>query len=151
MPGCYECSAVETFEIPLSEEGTPPADVCSTDIDGTELTSGAAARLTFERALVLCGEHDVEASFNLSLFDPDTTREQIAESVALARRELGTPWTHPRTEAHSGTPLAARLRAEGRLHGDEAHALLARAQADAVDPLGRALSVVARVERLDVA
>lgn len=71
-----------------------------------------------DRALALCRQHDVEPSFNLLLFDPDATLEQIAESLALARREIGTPWTFGRTEPYPGTPLLERLRAEGRLVGD---------------------------------
>jgi anaerobic magnesium-protoporphyrin IX monomethyl ester cyclase len=71
-----------------------------------------------EQALALCRAHDIRPSFNLMLFDPDATLEEIAQSIAFGRSEVGTPFGLGRTEVFPGTPLFARLRNEGRLVGD---------------------------------
>lgn len=46
-PGCYEYSVVDTFEVPLPEEGISPKDLCPIDVVGAELACGDAARLSF--------------------------------------------------------------------------------------------------------
>jgi hypothetical protein len=70
------------------------------------------------RAIALCLEHGVLPSFNFMLFDPDCSLEQVAESLAFARDNVGLPWNVCRTEIYSGTALRSRLLDEGRLSGD---------------------------------
>lgn len=70
------------------------------------------------RAIALCREHGILPSFNLMLFDPESTLEQIAETVDFARQHLDLPWNVCRTEVYSGTPLYERLKAQDRLQGD---------------------------------
>lgn len=70
------------------------------------------------RAITLCSERGILPSFNLMLFDPDSTLEQIAETVAFARQHLDLPWNVCRTEVYSGTPLYERLKTQDRLQGD---------------------------------
>lgn len=71
-----------------------------------------------QRAIALCRRHGIVPSFNLMLFDPDCSLEQVGETVDFARQHLDLPWNVCRTEIYSGTPLYGRLKAEGRLQGD---------------------------------
>jgi anaerobic magnesium-protoporphyrin IX monomethyl ester cyclase len=71
-----------------------------------------------QRAIALCRAHGIVPSFNLMLFDPDCTLEEVAVTVGFAREHLDLPWNVCRTEIYSGTPLFHRLAAEGRLQGD---------------------------------
>lgn len=70
------------------------------------------------RAIALCREHGVRPSFNLMLFDPDCTLEDVAITLDFAAQHADLPWNVCRTEIYSGTRLQARLAAEARLEGD---------------------------------
>jgi anaerobic magnesium-protoporphyrin IX monomethyl ester cyclase len=70
-----------------------------------------------ERAIRLCSERDLKPSFNLMLFDPDCTLEEVRESVDFAAAHTEIPWNVCRTEIYPGTRLCERLSAEGRLRG----------------------------------
>ena len=78
-------------------------------------THGPADNL---RAIALCLEHGIRPSFNLMLFDPETTLADVAANIELAAGSLPLQWNLCRTEVYSGTPLLERLRREGRLEGD---------------------------------
>lgn len=90
--------------------------------------SASAARLHYlgrahdptdnERAVSLCRDHGIMPSFNLMLFDPDCTLDDIAATLDFAERHAHLPWNICRTEIYSGTHLRSRLAAEGRLQGD---------------------------------
>jgi radical SAM superfamily enzyme YgiQ (UPF0313 family) len=71
-----------------------------------------------ERAIALCREHGLMPSFNLMLFDPDCTLDDVATTIEFAAANSDLPWNVCRTEIYSGTPLLDRLAAEGRLSGD---------------------------------
>lgn len=70
------------------------------------------------RALDRCRESGVHPSFNLMLFDPESTLEQIAVTVDFAASTAELPWNVCRTEIYPGTELFARLARAGRLLGD---------------------------------
>ncbi|MBI5500265.1 MAG: B12-binding domain-containing radical SAM protein [Deltaproteobacteria bacterium] len=70
------------------------------------------------RALDVMGRLDLHACFNLLLFNPDSTLEDVAANVAFLRERPGNPMNFCRTEIYAGTPLERRLRARGRLLGD---------------------------------
>jgi hypothetical protein len=70
------------------------------------------------RAIRLCREHGIVPSFNLMLFDPDCSLEDVAHTLSFARETIDLPWNMCRTEIYSGTPLLQRLTNEGRLAGD---------------------------------
>jgi hypothetical protein len=70
------------------------------------------------RAIAMCREHGIVPSFNLMIFDPDCSLEQVMASAAFAREHVDLPWNLCRTEIYSGTGLYRRLTAEGRLQGD---------------------------------
>jgi anaerobic magnesium-protoporphyrin IX monomethyl ester cyclase len=70
------------------------------------------------RAIALCDEHGIRPSFNLMLFDPDTTVAEIATNIDFAQRTAHLPWNVCRTEIYCGTALEKRLAGEKRLLGD---------------------------------
>jgi hypothetical protein len=70
------------------------------------------------RAIRLCREHGIVPSFNLMIFDPDCSLEDVARTLSFARETIDLPWNMCRTEIYSGTPLLQRLQSEGRLAGD---------------------------------
>ncbi len=71
-----------------------------------------------ERALRLVNEAGLHACFNLLLFNPDSTLEDVAENLRFLRRHGENPMNFCRTEVYAGTPLERRLAREGRLLGD---------------------------------
>lgn len=71
-----------------------------------------------ERALSLCAEQGMHASFNVMLFDPETSVEDVERNLAFLERHIDLPWNVCRTEIYPGTHLFARLRASGQLFGD---------------------------------
>lgn len=71
-----------------------------------------------ERALAVVNQLDIHTCFNLLLFNPDSTLQDVAANVAFLRRNRDNPMNFCRTEIYAGTPLERRLRAGGRLRGD---------------------------------
>lgn len=71
-----------------------------------------------ERALAIMRELDLHACFNLLLWNPDSTLEDVALNAGFLGRQTFHPLNFCRTEIYSGTPLESRLRQEGRLLGD---------------------------------
>jgi hypothetical protein len=61
---------------------------------------------------------DLHACFNLLLFNPDSTLEDVEANVGFLRAHPRNPMNFCRTEVYAGTPLERRLRAQGRLEGD---------------------------------
>jgi radical SAM superfamily enzyme YgiQ (UPF0313 family) len=69
-------------------------------------------------ALRILNEIDVHIAFNLLMFEPDTTMEDIQINLRFIERHLDNPFNFCRAEAYAGTGLERQLRAEGRLLGD---------------------------------
>ena len=69
------------------------------------------------RALELLRAAGVYACFNVLLFEPDTTLEDIEENINFLRGSLDFPWNFCRTEVYPGSMLEQRLRDQGRLRG----------------------------------
>ncbi|HOU54291.1 MAG TPA: cobalamin-dependent protein [Myxococcota bacterium] len=72
---------------------------------------------TCERSLRLLRQAGIYACFNILLFEPDTTLQDVAENLAFLEGVPDTPWNFCRAEVYPGTPLEERLRARGRLRG----------------------------------
>lgn len=70
-----------------------------------------------ERALEIVNELDIHACFNLLLWNPDSTLEDVAHNVAFLGTHARNPMNFCRTEVYAGTPLEARLRERGALIG----------------------------------
>lgn len=89
---------------------------------GTELTLRALGRSqTLEQnqdALKTLNEIDIHACFNMLLFGPDTTIEDLRGNVEFLHEHPHNPMNFCRTELYAGTPLETKMRREGRLLGD---------------------------------
>jgi anaerobic magnesium-protoporphyrin IX monomethyl ester cyclase len=71
-----------------------------------------------EGALRILNELDIYHSFNVLLFDPETTLEGVQENLDFMERHARTPFNFCRAEVYAGTPLKRALEAQGRLEGD---------------------------------
>jgi anaerobic magnesium-protoporphyrin IX monomethyl ester cyclase len=71
-----------------------------------------------ERALSLCREQRIPATFNLMMFDPDASMHDVQATIDFGEKHSDFPWNICRTEVYPGTHLFNRLKAEGRLEGD---------------------------------
>jgi phage tail protein X len=69
------------------------------------------------RALALCRQHALRASFNVMLFDPDCSLADVAAAIHFSEENVDATWNIWRTEIYSGTRLCAELAAGGRLEG----------------------------------
>lgn len=70
-----------------------------------------------DEALRACREAGIFVCYNLLLFEPDATVEDVAENVAFIRAHADHPVNFCRAEPYAGTPLAASLEARGELFG----------------------------------
>jgi len=61
---------------------------------------------------------DLYTCFNMLIFDPDTTVESLRTNIAFIRYAAEFPSNFGRVELYAGTPLLARMQAEGRVTGD---------------------------------
>jgi hypothetical protein len=71
-----------------------------------------------ESSLRLLAEHRVLHTFNVQLFDPDTTLDSLGDNLSLLRAWPGVPWNFGQTQVYAATPLEDRLLADDRLQGD---------------------------------
>jgi radical SAM superfamily enzyme YgiQ (UPF0313 family) len=71
-----------------------------------------------ERAIANIRAAGLRSSFNIMLFDPDCTLEEIRENIDFGEQYLELTWNVCRTEIYPGTALLERLRTAGRLQGD---------------------------------
>lgn len=69
-------------------------------------------------AIDLMRELRLYTCFNMLVFDPDTTVESLETNVAFLRYAPEFPSNFGRVELYAGTPLLARMQAEGRCRGD---------------------------------
>ena len=56
--------------------------------------------------------------FNILLFDPDTTLDSVRKNLEFIEYAADYPFNFGRVELYAGTPLLARMQAEGRCRGD---------------------------------
>ncbi len=69
-----------------------------------------AIRIVRELGLYVC--------FNLLMFDPDTTLDDLERNIAFIASAGDYPHNFGRVELYAGTPLLARMQKEGRVRGD---------------------------------
>lgn len=69
-------------------------------------------------ALEILNDFDVHLAFNLLMFEPDTVMDDLLVNLRFMERHLDNPFNFCRAEAHAGTGLETKLKAEGRLLGD---------------------------------
>lgn len=69
-------------------------------------------------ALRILNDFDVHVAFNLLMFEPDTTPDEILVNLRFMERHNENPFNFCRAEAYPGTGLESKLLREGRLLGD---------------------------------
>jgi len=70
-------------------------------------------------ALRILNDFDVHIAYNLLMFEPDTTLDEILVNLRFMERHIENPFNFCRAEAYPGTGLERKLLSEGRLLGDE--------------------------------
>ncbi len=69
-------------------------------------------------ALKILNDFDVHLAYNLLMFEPDTTMQDLLINLRFMERHIDNPFNFCRAEAYPGTGLEAKLGPEGRLLGD---------------------------------
>ena len=69
-------------------------------------------------ALEVLNRFDVHIAYNLLMFEPDTTMDEIMINLRFMERHNENPFNFCRAEAYPGTGLECKLLREGRLLGD---------------------------------
>ncbi|HZO87902.1 MAG TPA: radical SAM protein [Chthonomonadaceae bacterium] len=71
-----------------------------------------------QACLRMLRELDIYATYNILLFDPYTTLDDVALNLRFLRQNLFTPFNWCKVEPYAGTELEKRYAREGRLRGD---------------------------------
>jgi anaerobic magnesium-protoporphyrin IX monomethyl ester cyclase len=69
-------------------------------------------------ALEILNEFGVHVAYNLLMFEPETTLDEILINLRFMERHIENPFNFCRAEAYAGTGLETKLVSEGRLLGD---------------------------------
>lgn len=69
-------------------------------------------------ALRILNDFDIHVAYNLLMFEPDTTLDEILVNLRFIGRYNENPFNFCRAEAYPGTGLECKLLREGRLLGD---------------------------------
>jgi len=69
-------------------------------------------------AIDMVRELDLYTCYNMLIFDPDTSVESLRTNIEFLRYAPEYPSNFGRVELYAGTPLLARMQAEGRVRGD---------------------------------
>jgi radical SAM superfamily enzyme YgiQ (UPF0313 family) len=69
-------------------------------------------------ALQILNDFDVHIAYNILMFEPDTTMDDILVNLRFMERNIENPFNFCRAEAYAGTGLERKLLSEGRLLGD---------------------------------
>jgi len=90
-----------------------------TDADqGLRTLRRGVSRADTHAALAVVRELGVYICFNLLCFDPDTTLAHLEQNIDFMESVSDFPFCIGRVELYAGTPILARMRAEGRARGD---------------------------------
>jgi anaerobic magnesium-protoporphyrin IX monomethyl ester cyclase len=69
-------------------------------------------------ALRILNDFDIHVAYNLLMFEPDTSLDDILANLRFMGRQVENPFNFCRAEAYPGTGFECKLRREGRLLGD---------------------------------
>jgi len=72
---------------------------------------------TMGAALDAFAEVGIFACYNLLIFEPQSTLDDVAQNIAFMRGHASTPVNFCRAEPYLGTPMHKRLQAAGKLQG----------------------------------
>lgn len=75
-------------------------------------------REAIENALRILNDVDVHVAYNLLMFEPDATMDDILINLRFMERHTDNPFNFCRAEAYAATGLEKKLRADGILTGD---------------------------------
>jgi anaerobic magnesium-protoporphyrin IX monomethyl ester cyclase len=75
-------------------------------------------REQIENALTILNDFDVHIAYNLLMFEPDTTLDDILINLRFMERHMDNPFNFCRAEAYAATGLERKLRDDGILIGD---------------------------------
>lgn len=71
-----------------------------------------------QSALDILNRNDIHVAYNLLMFEPDSTLEDIKINLDFFETHIDNPQNFCRAEAHAGTGLEAKLIREGLIKGD---------------------------------
>jgi radical SAM superfamily enzyme YgiQ (UPF0313 family) len=90
-----------------------------TDCDqGLTTLRRRVSRRRNHEAMGILAALDLYVCFNLLIFDPDTTVASLRNNLEFMEAYADRPFNFGRVELYAGTPLLARMQAEGRCRGD---------------------------------
>lgn len=69
------------------------------------------------RAVDAFADAGIFACYNLLIFEPEITLDDVAQNIAFMRARPSTPVNFCRAEPYLGTPMYKRLQAQGRMRG----------------------------------
>jgi anaerobic magnesium-protoporphyrin IX monomethyl ester cyclase len=72
---------------------------------------------TMGAALDACADAGIFACYNLLIFEPESTLDDVAQNIVFMRAHAATPVNFCRAEPYLGTPMQRRLQAAGKLRG----------------------------------
>ncbi len=89
----------------------------NTSKNGAEHLHRRTDTATMSAALDAFAAAGIFVCYNLLVFEPETTLDDVATNIAFMREHATTPINFCRAEPYLGTPMYQRLRAAGRLQG----------------------------------
>lgn len=75
-------------------------------------------RAAIENALRILNDFDVHVAYNLLMFEPDATMDDLLINLRFMERHIDNPFNFCRAEAYAATGLERKLRRDGILTGD---------------------------------
>lgn len=69
-------------------------------------------------ALNILNDFDIHVAFNLLMFEPDTSMDDILTNLNFIERNIENPFNFCRAEPHAGTGLERKLKVENKLLGN---------------------------------
>jgi hypothetical protein len=77
-----------------------------------------SSREEIENALRILNDFDVHVAYNLLMFEPDATMDDLLINLRFMERHIDNPFNFCRAEAYAATGLEKKLRNDGILIGD---------------------------------
>lgn len=77
-----------------------------------------SSREEIENALQILNDFDVHVAYNLLMFEPDASMDDILINLRFMERHIDNPFNFCRAEAYAATGLERKLRKDGILSGD---------------------------------
>lgn len=85
---------------------------------GLQNLNRKCTRQAIEDALRILNDFDIHVAYNLLMFEPDATMDDLFINLRFMERHIDNPFNFCRAEAYAATGLEKKLREEGILSGD---------------------------------